>query len=306
MRLDDVRIATRNSTIFMGIAPSGRRIAIKRVVSRERAELEHRSLAELFETTQGAVHVARPICLIAEHGLVVLEWAPGRSVYDYLRDHRVPVNEAHRVMAASGLWLRKFHAIDMGDQGEIQLTRKLKQLDQLYEDVPRGRFAKCCLGWMRSRLRSSAHEFAGRLLRQGRLHGDFKPENLLIEGDRVTAIDFGPIYRSHLWNDVAYFLVQIEWTVLRCRNLKLLFRTASLRRAFLAAYQTEFDTETAGVLAWLEREVLYRLAHHYLSAARIRPRHLIALVVIVWMFVSRGAAARKLGEGSPGDSGNAP
>jgi aminoglycoside phosphotransferase (APT) family kinase protein len=284
LQLDDLRVATRNSTVFRGVAPSGQRVAIKRVASRERAELEYRSLAELFESTRGEVPVAKPVCLIADHGLVVLEWVAGRRVYDLLRDRKVSVDTVLRGLEASGLWLRRFHAMNAAGTAKVLFPRRLQQLDELKEAVPRGRPGKRLLGWMHRRLRSSYHAIEGRRMRRGRLHGDFKPENLLIDADRVTAIDFGHVYRSCLWNDVACFLVHMEWAVFRHMNLRLLVRMASLRRAFLMAYQDEAEAGAGDVLAWLECEALFRMAHRHFSGVRVRPRDLVALVLIAWMF----------------------
>jgi Ser/Thr protein kinase RdoA (MazF antagonist) len=269
LRLSDAKINTRNSIIYQGVvASSGLTVAVKCVGSAERARLEFESLSNLYSALPDSVRVVRPICLLAEYGLVVVEWIDGRSVHNYLVSPDLDINGICAVLSATGRWLRAFHDASNAAPKRLDFSKKLKQLDELLRAASHGNGSIALLRWMCRRLRSSHSAFVGLELPEGRLHGDCKPENLIVERNHVVAIDVGHIYKSTTWNDVAYFLVHLEWAVLTSRQLGRIPRLRRLRGAFLDAYDDDRRPEVAPLIAWLEMEVLYRFAFHHLSRRR--------------------------------------
>jgi aminoglycoside phosphotransferase (APT) family kinase protein len=286
LRLSDLRIDTRNSTIFRGVVPSsGLAVAVKCVGSAERARVEFDSLSNLLASLPDSVRVVQPICLLAEYGLVVVEWIDGRSVHDYLATPDSDFCGICEVLSATGRWLRAFHDASKAAPKKVDFSKKMIQLDDLCRAASRGKGSIALLRWMRRRLRSSYPTLAALQLPEGRLHGDCKPENLIIERDHVVAIDVGHVYKSTTWNDVAYFLVHLEWTVLTSRQLGRIARLARLRAAFLDAYDDDRRPEVAGLIAWLEMEVLYRFAFHHLSRQKVGISGLTALLAVSVAFI---------------------
>jgi serine/threonine protein kinase len=293
LRLGSTKIETRNSTVFRGFVPStGVNVAVKRVVSKERARLEYESLLTLYARVGDVALVAKPMCAILDHCLVVTEWVAGRSVHEYLVNLAIPTKDAHAALSASGQWLRRFHGAGSSGCAKVDLVKKLAQVDDIYEASRHRRVGQKVLGWMREQLHVSSERIAETRFQVGCLHGDLKPTNLLVDGDRVTAIDIGPIYRSLVWNDVAYYLIQIQWSIITSGHLKRMIDLDLFCRSFLDAYQEERDEEVEMLLNWLEREVLYRLAFHHLRGPKLGLRNLAALAVIGRMFVSRTRVRR--------------
>jgi Ser/Thr protein kinase RdoA (MazF antagonist) len=279
---------TRNSEIFLCTVPTlEQRLAVKRVPGPERATLEFQSLSAAFKAMSGRYSVARPICLIAEHGLLVMEWVDGRSVYEHLVLRRIGIDEAIKAAAASGNWLSLFHASSQSDTAPIDFASKLRQVERLHASLSSYPLRQKYLAWMRERLQADSTPLRELRLRRARLHGDFKPHNILVRDGGALAIDFGHIYESTVWNDVAFFLAQLEWTVISSGRFQLLLRMKELRRAFLRAYESGHPPCPAAALSWLEREIVYRFAHQHLSRPRLRLRDLAALLVLSAMFVAR-------------------
>jgi AraC-like DNA-binding protein len=293
LRLSDRKLRTNNSTVFMGVAPAtGKRFAVKRVTSTEQASLEFESLSRLSRLLPYQAPVAKPVCLLAEQGLLVSEWIDGRSIRAILRDHTTSFKEARRVLGASGRWLRDFHAVQAHGPAPLELQKKFAQLDDLCAKLAGRWIRQRLLGWMRRRLHATARLLPRGELPRADLHGDFKPENLLADGDRVVGIDIGHIYRSCTWNDVAYFLAQMEWAVCSRPNLRLLPRIPGLRRAFLEGYGVQPDEETARLLHWLEREVLFRFAYAHLSRSGFGLREAVSVALTFIIFLSHGRPRR--------------
>jgi hypothetical protein len=294
--LTSTHIRTENSTVFKAVVPSsGRLFAVKQVASVDQAELEYQSLRRLFCVLPKQARVAEPICLIPEHAVVVSEWIEGRSVKAWLQDSEASFDGVCKVLAAAGRWLRQFHFVQSLGEAELELQKKLAQLDDLCEAHAATPWRHALLKWMRQRLVATSRQFAGEFFRVSDLHGDFKPENLLVEGERLVGIDIGHIYRSCVWNDVAYFLVQLDWAIFSNFNLRFIVARRKLRRCFLVAYQPEGIEKAANLLPWLEQEVLFRFAHKHLDHARFGLRKLAALAIVLPLFISHGRQIQRAG-----------
>ena len=192
--------------------------------------------------------VPRPAGLDAEHGVYLQAAAPGADAATL-----VDVASVERVMAAVGRVHHDVHALDVPDAPRADDAA-------LAEAVQRD------LRWIAFNLPAAARDIAriaervaARVPQPGErafCHGDFVVSQLLLDGDRVTVLDFDlaalgdpcrdvAMLEASLAFDVPYLAAAGEGEIARARS------------AYLAAYE-----ERAG--AALDRE---RLAWHRAAAA---------------------------------------
>ncbi|MEH6478311.1 MAG: hypothetical protein V7727_21650, partial [Sneathiella sp.] len=169
-----------------------------------------------------------------------------------------PLGDAASLMRRLGHWFAKLH--EASDKGK-QTGGLAGRLDAI---LGWSAHQKCCPTVEQALLYLTTHlpepEPADSRYRQ--LHGDAKPENFLIEGDRIVGIDIGWRFLQLPENDLAQFLTQYELSVCGPFGNIDKRRHRTLVDAFLDGYRSSIIVDES-VLAWLR---VYFLLHLWFSS----------------------------------------
>jgi hypothetical protein len=183
--------------------------------------------------------------------LLIFEFIRGITPVTALK--RLPVDEAASLMTRLGRWFAELHdASEEGKQtgslaGRFEAMQSWSEHQKSYPEVGRA------LLYLKTHLPQPEPASS----RYRLLHGDAKPENFLIEGDRVVGIDIGWRFLQLPENDLAQFLAQHELSVCGFFGNIEESRHRTLEKAFLEGYQS-LTTIDESILAWLR---VYFLLH---------------------------------------------
>lgn len=191
--------------------------------------------------------VAAPFDIFEDIGGVVSEWLDGPSMAKALRWSRK--RYAERMAVAAGAWLGSFHRSSLEPAQPLNAVARLGTVEMNSLAGLSSLPAREAL----DRLEATAAHVAFETAPWARLHGDFKPENLIVVNGKMTAIDFGPAYNGSVINDIAQFL----------NNMDLLLRTPlcfhlerrRLTREFLSGYEMACGISLSRKLVAWERLV---------------------------------------------------
>ena len=220
----------------------------KRYTTTERGANAFRLLRYLAEQgmSNSSLDVVRPVAYLDRWQFLMMAKAAGRTVTDALL--RAPNDEWPVRLAAR--WLRRLHGIAPAPWMTPQVASRAER------DLPRiVRDLTAALPHEGDRIRA-----LGRHLRAAEapvsspctLHGDFHPENVLVDGDHVTVIDFDHGAVGDVMWDVGYFVGQLE--VIALERLGGAERLRAAARAFVDEY-------FSGTLDASERTFRGRLEH---------------------------------------------
>lgn len=188
----------QNSTLHqLRCRQCGNRVAAKvsggtqwREDHREQLENEYAtlcSLSDAFSREEGG-GVLQPLGYMesAGHGILVTQWFAGADLARSAR--RLDPDALEQSFRLAGSWLRRLHGADNKQRPCLQLgvPLKIKHLSQTYGEVlrtsPRAQEA-CKL------LATTGGGLEALTTRAVRIHGDFKPQNMLYDGTRCVGLD---------------------------------------------------------------------------------------------------------------------
>jgi len=192
-----------------------------------------RRLQGLFPPEDGLAVLTPLACLeMAGHAALVTLWFEGRNAIHYDRN----AGSADLVVYRSaGLLLRKLHDVFALDDRmrPLDVESKVAYLSDRYAKYLRGHRAGT--GAL-DILRNAMPEVTTSKLEWSWTHGDFKPENILYDGQKVVVLDTQLNVRGAGIYDIAPFL---DHTLLASRafgNRMIRNHYALLEREFLAGY----------------------------------------------------------------------
>lgn len=236
-------------------------VEARATVQREYATL--RALQAVFPQDAGYGTLEPLACLeTVEHTIMVTRWFPGTDLVDHLR-----TLEAAKVDAAlrrAGAWLRQLHAADghTDPPRSLGVGEKIDDLMRTYGAVLTTRRKT----WVACELvKHVGAELSTSTLLPARLHGDFKPQNLLCDGIRLVGLDMqwataaAPVY------DLAPFLNHLWLAGPGAYGGHARARYAQAEAAFLAGYANAVDRRA---LRWAQLYfVLCHLGRYRLRGA---------------------------------------
>lgn len=212
----------------------------------ERASREFRNADALYRAMPEDEHTAVTRPLAAIDGVLVFDYVPGIPLDRALRGKSH--ERRKRLLATAGAWFARLHSsVDASPYGDPELSSRLEYLRQrcvsasrLYPSISRA------LELQQRRMASIADRSFPLVL----VHGDAKPGNFLLSGDRVVAVDVEYRMRGLAEMDLAQFLVQMRVARSPFPTVPPVHRESS-EAAFLAGYSRlrSFDPQ---VLSWVE------------------------------------------------------
>ena len=255
------------STVFRVEAASHRPVAVKLYyqrgtgipapdVARTQFDSYQRVATALGESP--TFRVPAMVSLCEEHGLVVQEWAPGTALNTLLGQRAQGHVAASRAVHRAGGWLRHFHRCQRRDSAPMDVRRRL---EIVYEELDVGAPALRDTRLVRrtlSALEATADSVASAPLEVSWLHGDFKPQDLVISEETVYGIDIGVLYENVTLYDAAQFLNHLDLLCHHPVALWLLRRRAELHECFLDAAIGDEPAQFSAPLHWIRAQALLR------------------------------------------------
>lgn len=203
-----------------------------------------RAMRSRIATDDPRIAAVRPLDLMEEQGVLLMEEEPSRTLRDLLVDAARPgASDLRRrlpdLFMAVGAWLGEFHRLDLPSDG----TRRASAVDHA------GALRKFA-DWLTDRgapselvsraVETATQDAPSSDLRTGPVHGDAAPRNVLVGRDgRVMMIDPLARWRVPVWDDLAYMLASLRvnrLSVLTAGRLPPRSTLATLESAFLAGH----------------------------------------------------------------------
>lgn len=185
------------------------RAAIFRLATPATAEAQAREWREacrIWPHMQGArFRVAEPLAFFPERHLIVMEGVTGTPLLDHVAGLRAAWREA--ALAPSAAWLRRYTDVSESWRA-AQCAGWLARAERAAQAQPVERLRKIEAGILAS-LGRIAGRIDGAEWRMAICHGDFHPNNLLVDGARLTGIDTGASGRMPVLKDIARFLMHM-------------------------------------------------------------------------------------------------
>lgn len=188
------------------------------------ARREWAELSRLWPLMRSGPHrVARPLHFSEANGIIVVERVTGTPLMDHLS--KMPDGGAG-IWPGVARWLR--HATESTEtwrparhEGWLNRARRAAAAQPFAE------LRKLETGILEEITRIGA-QLSGRDWRVAICHGDYHPNNLILDGDSLTAIDTGGSAHLPIYKDMARFLVHLA------------------RRGILPSGRTRFGVDAAG------------------------------------------------------------
>lgn len=185
------------------------------------------------------------LAFFPEHKLLLQELVEGKPLKELLFDAGPMHSNIPELLALSGEWLGRFHALTQGELGS-----PFEWLESCFGEESIGDvFHRCGV--------SNVYREVRQLLRQFglaypdyrrplcRLHGEFTPLHILVKGDAIHVVDFGSSRLGFAYEDIAsfttFFDTLLPWrAVVGSLRLPLVLQKGIFRESYLAHCQQTF------------------------------------------------------------------
>ena len=287
---------------------------VKAAMEYDALSLIHAHFTALGDARFGTV---RPLDFIAERSAIAMDEVKGRRLDQLVgrssRLHPLPPYRGYDLDVCfrnAGAWLRAYQAMPKDDGVEV---RQATRADFVESARQFGRYLADVLGDREffDRIVADAARIAGQVLPDalplGLGHGDYAMRNVLVgESHRVTVFDVLARWRAPIYEDVAYFLIDLQSSWPQILSLGLVTSRARLERyerEFLAGY---FGDEPIPLREIRLFETLVLLDKWVARMARLRrPRGPVKAVTVRVMVLLmkrsfKKSAARLLEAAEPG------
>jgi aminoglycoside phosphotransferase (APT) family kinase protein len=190
----------------------------------------------------GGGGVPRPLHFDAASACVVMEPCRGDRLDRLVRAARRPGSRVDLAadLRATGAWLRRFHdATTETGEAHAVLDRLLADVRRDLEVCSRRDLSSSGAASTWSQVRALMALIGPASLRVTGVHRDFWPGNVFVDGGAVQVIDFEGVEAGLPFEDVGYFLVQLE---LYCWDPLTRHRFDRMATGFLEGYLRRTDT----------------------------------------------------------------
>lgn len=198
----------------------------------------------------------KPVALLEKAAAVVMEEAAGINLRQLLARWTYTAQYKADAVALVGAWLRVFHDRYAGPDAPLDFSRK-------WEDIQNYLTQASSKSQSPVFVQEALHELENfpkesRPLPTTLAHGDFKPENVLFDANKVTVLDVGMQYTDSVLLDMSQFIVGLRLSTLWPRAIVHTPSIAYWERAFLRGY-TQDASQYRFPLEWLNLQMLIRL-----------------------------------------------
>lgn len=219
------------------------------------ARQQYDALARVGErwTHSDGLECVRPYALFEDQALMVMEWVPGRPLTGELLAFKTSAQRAEELAARAGHWLSAFHRLGRLAPQPLDVEEKRGVFDAMSGWKPaRNRIFRDAAALLSATAQAAASE----PVTHSWIHGDFKLDNLLYDGARMTGIDVQLRHSNAVVYDVGSFLNHMEMCCLDPRNPWRIPDRDRLVARFLEGYSRALPRPPALALAWCR---LYQL-----------------------------------------------
>ncbi|MDZ7710530.1 MAG: phosphotransferase [Roseovarius sp.] len=246
------------------------RAAIFRLATPGTAEAQAREWREacrIWPFMQGArFRVAEPLAFFPERHLMVMERVAGTPLLDHIAGLRAARRGA--ALAPAAAWLRRY--TDVSEiWREAQCAGWLARAERAAQAQPFDR-----LRGIEAGILAGLEQIAGRIegadWRVAICHGDFHPNNLLVDGKRLTGIDTGASGRMPVVKDIARFLMHMARRGVVPSGQTWCGVDAGMRDAFVEAFALTEAERRLVLPFFLGFEALIRVETRALRPRRLR------------------------------------
>lgn len=199
-------------------------------------------------TTPGATS-PRPIAALKSEGILLMEWVEGRNFDHFTNRILVGRQQLQDLGRGIGQMLRAIHKFEPSGSTPLPVDRicsehrdNMSILDQAW----RTRLEPAI-----TTLEALAESVGTIHITQARIHGDFKPSNIIIESSRLVCIDGQFRYVGPILYDLAQFVSHCALSLYIPRHPQGHRPSEVVRDALLASYDQEMSSSTVLALNWL-------------------------------------------------------
>jgi len=228
--------------------PAARDAAIHRL------HAEYTIMKKVYEglETDSRFLLVRPVGYVPEYLALVMEESPGSSLSGHIqrKGKGWPTSSVRQSLRGNcnlaGEWLRRFQALT-SQQGKTRpffqvLRSDIGNIIECLTERPRVRFSRELgaevLAYMNQILGGAAHDKAAVTGKTG----EFSPGNMLVDGERLTVLDFGMYTLGASMSDAAQFYNHLE--MFRHKPIYRPSLVRELQRGFLDGYgQPELERD---------------------------------------------------------------
>lgn len=215
------------------------------------------------------------IGLVEAHGTIAMTWEPGIELTTLLLSCETNARAGMEFGKVAGGWLKLFHRLGNRPETFNDLPEKLPLFRNMVAALPhRHRLMTECF----RKLEATAPR-AGRIpLPKSWALGDFKSDNLLVNGRRAVGIDILIHEENSVIYNIAQFLVHLD--LLRWTPRGLLRRTVldAAAKGFLSAYLSEMEDWNLPIV-WLRTIMLLQRGIEFAATAGLK-EHLRSFVTL--------------------------
>lgn len=220
------RITSRHAEVAMfhvrgpngGSLVAVKHVRVNGVPAKNSIQNEFRILRELEDTLGESLSrtIPRPLLLLENEGTIIFTLVPGIPFDRLLRQHanvltarlnivgaRALDRHAHRI----GQWLRAFHDATAVPAESFDPSRFCVDLDSLIAKFASRGFEHASLSKIREEAVTQSASASGSPIPAAATHGDFLPQNILLEDGEPGIIDFASCSRSApVYVDLSHFV----------------------------------------------------------------------------------------------------
>lgn len=200
----------------------------------DRPEWAARDWAELMRVwpymNDGDARVSQPLYHLPAHGMVIVEEVRGTPLFQHM--WRSDPGDRAQHLTPVAAWLKRYGA-PTEEMAPARAGRWMKMARKAAARQPFNRLRKLQKPVLVEMARIAA-AMDGMAWRQATIHGDYHPNNLILNGTRLTGIDLGGSAVMPVYKDIARFLMHIG------------------RRGMIPSGQARFGVDAVGIGAFAE------------------------------------------------------
>jgi aminoglycoside phosphotransferase (APT) family kinase protein len=204
---------------------------------------EYRALAAIRKCLPAnLLHtVPTPLAVVPASKTLVLEQMKGMPLSRILKREanrligRFRISRMNNLGRLAGRWLNEVHQAASSDPQPHDSQVFLEEFEQRITWCRRLGVSEHTVASLTEATRAASRRFDGQLEPMSARHGDFTPQNVLIDGDHVSVVDFENFNRADcVYEDIATFLAYVQ--TMSAFPYYSKSALAALNRSFLGAY----------------------------------------------------------------------